>query len=60
MKPARFVWHVYTDFPQDPKASTYGGGGCFAGRALHRSPFTEQDQCGDAVNPCDMVPYPGG
>ena len=57
--PALFVWHVSPYFPQAPRASTFGGDEGFGGRALHRSPFTDSLRCGDATNPCSMVPYPG-
>jgi hypothetical protein len=57
--PAIFVWHLDPTFPQAPNASTYGGDRNFAGRALHRSPFVDKLQCGDATHPCSMVPYPG-
>ena len=57
--PAIFVWHLSSSFPQDPKASTYGGDRRFGGHALHRTPFVESLKCGDATHPCSMVPYPG-
>jgi hypothetical protein len=59
--PALFVWHLDPFFPEAPKASTFGGDEGFAGKALHRTPWTDTMPCGNTTTtPCSMVPYTPG